>query len=69
MRKLGFIRLQQQMKMGVQQRPGKAVRFRPSKQAGKAGENLFAILIIEKNRAFFNSSDDDIMQQTTEIYA
>jgi hypothetical protein len=69
MRKLGYIRLQQQMKMGIQQRPGETVRLRLNQQAGKAGEKLFVILVIEKNRAFFNSSDDDMVQQTGEVYA
>jgi hypothetical protein len=62
MRKLGDIGLYQQMEMGIQQSPGETFRLGFGKQAGKAGEELFAILIIEKNRTFLNSSDDDMMQ-------
>ncbi|MEZ4600494.1 MAG: hypothetical protein R2940_11965 [Syntrophotaleaceae bacterium] len=62
MRKLGDMGLYQQMEMGIQQSPGETLRPGFAKQPGKAGEELFAILVIEKNRTFLNPSDDDMMQ-------
>lgn len=69
MRKLGDIGPYQQMEMGIQQSSGETLRLGFGKQAGKAGEELFAILIIEKNRMLFNPSEDDMMQEAGEIYA
>lgn len=69
MRKLGGIRLQQQVEMRVQQRSGETIRVRLNQQAGKVGKKLLTVLVSKKNAAFFNSFDDDMVQQTWEIYA
>ena len=55
--------------MVVQQGRGVAVGFGFLKQQAEAGEEVFSALIVKKDGAFFNTSYNDVLQQTGNVDA
>jgi hypothetical protein len=57
------------MKMVVEQGPGVAVGFRLRQEEAEAGEEIETILIVKENGALLDSSDDNVLKQSGDIYA
>jgi len=55
--------------MIVEQRPGEAPGARLLQEEGESCEELFPVLIVKKDVASFDASDNDVMKKTGNVYA
>src|SRR6266508_2815366 len=68
-RKLSLVSAEQKVEMIRHQRPGEAVRASFLKKRGKAADKRITVVIIEKDIALFDPSDDDVLEYTGNVDA
>jgi hypothetical protein len=63
-----LFRAHQEMKMIIEQGPGKAPGARLLQKGRKACEKILSVLIVKKDVASFDAPDNDVMQKTGNVY-